>query len=350
MSNPVYMNSMLRVLTAMGHKEPDRVPLFLLLTMHGAKELGLTLKEYYSRAENVVEGQLRLYRKYGHDCLFGFFHAPVEIQAWGGEVVYYDQGAPNSGEPFIKKPGDITALEPPVIAESAHLREVLKTINLLYEESAGEVPVLGVAISPFSVPVMQMGFEQYLELMQFEPGLFEKLMQVNIDFCADWANAQLEAGATAITYFDPVSSPTIVPRELFLSKGFPVAVKTINRIKGPVATHLASGRALSIIDDLVKTKTGAIGVSAEEDLVELKKACRGRLTVIGNLNGLEMINWNRNQAELAVREAIDKAASGGGFILSDNHGEIPYQVSDEVLGAISNAVNKYGSYSKKEGT
>ncbi len=343
------MNSMQRTLTAMSHKEPDRVPFFLPLTMHGAKELGLSIKEYFSKAENVVEGQLRLSNKYGHDCLLGFFYGPIEIQAWGGEVIYYDDGPPNSGEPFIRKQEDISSLEAPVIAESKHLREILRTISLLHEKSAGEVPILGVAISPFSVPVMQMGFEAYLELVYFEPRLFEKLMQLNMNFCAAWANAQFEAGATAITYFDPVSSPTIIPRELFLNKGFPVAVETIRRIKGPVATHLASGRTLPIIDDLVKTKTGGIGISAEEDLAELKNACRGRLTVIGNLNGLEMINWNSDQAELAVREAINKAAPGGGFVLADNHGEIPFQVSDEVLGSISEAVNKYGFYTYSKG-
>jgi len=34
--------------------------MFLLLTMHGAKELGLSIKEYYSKAENIAEGQIRL--------------------------------------------------------------------------------------------------------------------------------------------------------------------------------------------------------------------------------------------------------------------------------------------------
>ncbi len=54
------MTSLQRVLTTLGHREPDRVPFFLLVTMHGAKELGLSIKEYFSKAENVVEGQLRL--------------------------------------------------------------------------------------------------------------------------------------------------------------------------------------------------------------------------------------------------------------------------------------------------
>ena len=90
-------NSMQRVLTSLGHQEPDRVPFFLLATMHGAKELGVGIKEYFSRAEQVAAGQLRLRAKYRHDCLSGFLFAPLEIEAWGGEVIYYDDGPPIQG-------------------------------------------------------------------------------------------------------------------------------------------------------------------------------------------------------------------------------------------------------------
>ncbi len=44
------MSSIDRVFTALGHSEPDRVPVFLSLTMHGAKELGLSIQEYFSSA------------------------------------------------------------------------------------------------------------------------------------------------------------------------------------------------------------------------------------------------------------------------------------------------------------
>ena len=90
------MTSLERLLTTLGHKEPDQVPLFLLVTMHGAKELGLTIKEYFSKAENVVEGQLRLRAKYGHDCLYPFFYAPLESEAFGAEVIYREDCPPNS--------------------------------------------------------------------------------------------------------------------------------------------------------------------------------------------------------------------------------------------------------------
>lgn len=343
MSEPE-MTPMQRVLTTLGHEEPDRVPLFLLLTTHGAKETGLSIKDYFSKAENVVEAQLRMREKYGNDCLFGFFYAAAEIQAWGGEVIFKEDGPPNSGEPFIKSLKQINTLKPPVIAESPVLQEVLKTIRLLNEKSAGAVPVLGVVVSPFSVPVMQAGFETYLEMIYNEPQLFNRLMEVNEAFCAEWANAQLEAGAASICYFDPVSSPTIIPREIYLQTGHRVAKKTISRINGPTATHMASGRALPIIDDLVETGTGAVGISANENLREVKQACRNKLTVIGNLNGLEMIHWNREEAKEAVINALARAAPGGGFILSDNHGEIPYQVPDQVLRTIAETVHSFGKY------
>ncbi len=91
---------------------------------------------------------------------------------------------------------------------------------------------------------MQMGFDHYLDLIFEQPARFQRLMQVNEMFTVAWANAQLAAGATAICYFDPVASTTIIPRDVYRKTGQQVAMRTLSRIKGPVATHLASGRTL----------------------------------------------------------------------------------------------------------
>lgn len=338
------MTSLQRVLATLGHREPDRVPLFLMLTMHGARELGLSVKEYFSRAENVAEGQLRLRARHHNDCLLGFFYSSIEVEAWGGEVIYREDGPVNSGRPLIRDPQEITALEPPTVEESARLVEVLRAIELLRAKVGDEAPIIGTVTSPLSLPVMQMGFDRYLDLMYDQPSLFWRLMRINEEFCVRWANAQLAAGAAAICYFDPVSSPTITPPESYPSTGFEIARRVVARIQGPTATHMASGRCLSIVDDIARTGTQILGVSALEDLARVKAACRGKLAVLGNLNGVEMRRWSPGQAEAAVKEAIARAGPGGGFILADNHGEIPWQVSDEVLSAISEAARRWGRY------
>ena len=333
-----------RTMTAISQKEPDRVPLFLLTTMHGAKELGISIKEYFSRSENVIKGQIRLQEKYQSDCYYTFFYASAETEAWGGDVIYIADGPPNAGRPIIQSAADIESIEVPEVAKCASLKKITDTIAGLAKESAGKIPVIGVVMSPFSVPVMQMGFEAYLDLIYTQPELFRVLMKKNQQFCADWANAQLEAGAHAICYFDPVSSTTIVSPDLYRKTGMVIAKETIARIKGPTATHLASGRGLPIIDDLATTGTAILGVSALEDIGEVKRACSKRLTVMGNLNGITMRRWTPEDAEREVRDVIGRAGRGGGFILSDNHGEIPWQVPESVLLAISRAVRKYGIY------
>jgi uroporphyrinogen decarboxylase len=338
------MTSLQRVLTTLGHKEPDRVPLFLLVTMHGAKELGLSIEEYFSKAEYVVEGQLRLRKKYRNDCIYSFFYAPVEVEAWGSDVIYREDGPPNSGTPIIRQPEDILSIEPPKVKEQACLIKVLEATQQLKAKIGDDAPIIATAISPFSLPVMQMGFDKYIELMYEQPDLFELLMKKNEAFCVEWANAQLEAGATAICYFDPVSSPTVIPKERYVATGFEIAKRTIAQIKGPTATHLASGRTLPILNEISETGTAVIGVSVLEDLAEVKASCEGKLTVLGNLNGVEMRKWTPEKAEAIVKEGIAKAGPGGGYIVADNHGEIPWQVPEETLLAISESVHKWGRY------
>jgi uroporphyrinogen decarboxylase len=337
------MTALERALATLGGREPDRVPLFLLTTMHGALELGLGLREYFTSAASVVEGQLRLLARYRGDCVVATCGVAVEAEAFGAEVVFRDDGPPNAGAPPLR-PEDLDSLAPPRVQDCPSLVRVLEIVRGLAARVGAEVPILGVAVSPFSLPIMQLGFERYLQVLHDEPGRFSRLMAVNQLFCVEWANAQLAAGATAVACFDPMSSTTIVPRSVYLRSGHLVARDTLARIDGPVAIHLASGRGLALAPDLVAAGAAAIGVSALEDLGDWKAAVCGRATIIGNLDGLEMRRWTAAQAEAEVKRAIALGGPGGRFVLSDNHGEIPLQVPPEVLLAIRDAVDRWGRY------
>jgi uroporphyrinogen decarboxylase len=338
------MTPMERVLATMGHKEPDRVPLFLLMTMHGAKELGLPIRTYFSKPEYVAEGQVRLQKKYGGDCFYPLFYAAAEAEAWGSETIFREDGPPNAGAPVIRRPEAIEKLEVPVIEECPALVNTLRCIELLKPRAGSDIPIICAVVSPFSAPVMQMGFEAYLDLIYNQRDLFFTLMKKNEEFCVAWSNALFEAGVTALGYFDPLASPDMIPRDLYRETGLVVARRVLPQIHGPMVAHLASGRTLPVIGDLAETGFAGVGVSTNDDLAAVKQACRDRLTILGNLNGITMRHWTPEEAERQVRETIQRAGRGGGFILADNHGEIPWQVPDSVLSAIGRAVRKHGTY------
>ena len=343
MSTPS-MTAAERLATAMAHREPDRVPRLLPAVMQGAREVGLAIEDYFADPAAVAEGQWRICQRYRNDALLGVMYGAVDAEAWGGQVVYRGDGPPNAGSPTIRNAADIARLEPPRVADTPCLQKVLDLIRRLHARAGGAIPVMGSVISPFSLPVMQMGFEDYLLLLHEQPEHFERLMAVNEAFCVEWANAQLAAGASAIGYADPVSSPDIVPRELYLKTGHRVATRMMSRIRGAVATSFASARCLPVLEDVMATGTVAVGASVTEDLARVKSICRGRLTVMGNLNAIEMRHWSAQEAERRTREAIAKAGPGGGFVLSDNHGEIPWQVPDAVLMAVAESADRWGRY------
>jgi uroporphyrinogen decarboxylase len=191
---------------------------------------------------------------------------------------------------------------------------------------------------------MQLGFEEYLNLLYFDKPRFRQLMKINQQFCLSWAKAQLDAGATAICYFNPLASTDIIEKPLYLATGYPVDLKTTAAIQGPVATHLASGRVLPVLKEIIDTGSVVLGIGSGENPGEIKNAARGRITLLGNLNGIEMCGWSEETAFGTVGELITESAAGGGFILSDSHGEIPWQVPEAVLLSISEAVQELGRY------
>ena len=337
------MTSLERVMTALSHREPDRTPLFLLFSHYGAKEMGMSIREYFLRPDRIAEAQRRLRNKFDTDCLYGFLYAPLEVEAWGGEVIFADDGPPNAGRPFIRSSAQIRDLDVPKM-DAPCLGIVLDTLRRLRDVAAGEAPVIGVVMSPFSLPVMQMGFEPYLRLIFEEQELFERLMRVNSAFCVAWANAQLDAGANAICYFDPLASTDMIPLETYRRTGFVVARDVISRIKGPTATHLASARASGAADLIAETGTAILGFSDQDDAAALKRRVRGKLSLLGALNGVAMRRWTPEEAESAVRRMIRSCAPGGGFLLADNHGEIPWSVKEETLFAVRDAVRRWGRY------
>lgn len=333
-----------RVLTTLSFKEPDRVPFFLLLTTHGARALSMSIRDYFTDAEAIAEGQVTMQRRYGHDCLYAFTYAAIETEAWGGKVIFADDGPPNAGPPLAKTGAQIDALQPPRVADAACLQRTITAVRLMRRRVGPDLPIIGVVMSPFSLPVMQLGFETYLNLIYEDRDRFWGLMAKNEAFCAEWANAQLEAGATAICYFDPVSSPEMVPRELYAETGHQAGLRTIAAINGPVATHLASARSLGIVDLVAQTQTAVIAFSTTEDPAEAKRVSAGKLSLLGNLDGITMRTWSPQQTEDAVKRLIAKAGPGGGFILSDNHGEIHFSTPEAVLDQISAAVYRWGTY------
>ena len=61
----------------------DRIPVFCNLLDQGARELGMSIQEYFSKGEHVAEAQLKMLKKYGHDNVWSLFYVGKEAELLG---------------------------------------------------------------------------------------------------------------------------------------------------------------------------------------------------------------------------------------------------------------------------
>lgn len=332
-----------RVAEALALRTPDRPPFFLGVTLHPAHALGLSPREYFARPDRIVEGQLWARRLLGHDAVTAFSGASVEVEAFGGETIWFDDGPPNAGAPPLRADDRLGALVPPAPADVPALRRVLEATERLASAVRGECPVLGAAVAPFSLPAMQLGLARWFELLHLRPELAARLLAVNEAFIVAWANAQLAAGAAAVLLFDPVASPSMVTPALFRELAGPSLRRLVAAVRGPVLLSHASAPCLANVEAGAAAGAAGFVASATEPLAAFKSACRGRVALLGGLDGLRLCAAGRAGAAEMTRRALAAGGPGGGFLLADQHGELPLQVPLDVLREVAEVARGGGA-------
>lgn len=332
------MNALERVTTVLGGGVPDRVPVLPVLLLQGAAELDLSLPDYFSRGAHWAEGQLRLWERYGHDAVFGIPHVVQDITAFGAPLIYFENGSPSAGGMAVPSYDDWFELDAPDPHESPELRETLDAISILKAEVGGEVPVIGACIAPFSLPSMLMGTECWMRLLFLEPPnvraeVMPRILQVTTEFCVRWVEAQRAAGADALVLADGMASAAVITREQFIELALPVIRNTVPQLDLPVI-HEGVGDLYPMVDLLVGTGVAGAILTCEDDLAAAKDELGDDLVLIGNLNNIDMRNWSPDEMTDRATLALERGASGGGFMLSAQGPEIPLGVDSDVIHAM----------------
>jgi len=341
------MTALQRLTITAAGKPTDRIPVFCNLLDQGARELGMSLKEYYSKGEYVAEGQLRMRERFGYDNVWALFYVGREAELMGcRKIIFANDGSPNVGEMVIKSYDDIHKLQiPESIEDHPAFEEPLKCLRILNNEVRGKYPICAYVSASMTLPAMLMGMEKWLELLFSGP---EELANELLTKCSDFLKKQIvayrKAGADLILYTNAFGSLDFVPRKFFQMKSMPWMKRDLAQGGVEDIVYMCAGAALNPVIDAVlnELKIKAFHLGPLEDVAKASRIIDGRAMCIGVLNDIGMIDWSKDQVRNEVKRLIDDGKPGGRFMLSTQ--VMPYAIPDENIRAMVDAAFEFGKF------
>ena len=338
-----------RLKSAANGETTDRIPVFCNLLDQGARELGMSLKEYYSKGEYVAEGQLKMREKYGYDNLWSLFYVGKEAELLGCKnIIYSEFGPPNVGHMVISKLEDIHKLEiPEDISSHPRFEETLKCLQILKKESDGKYPVCAYLTASMTMPALLMGMEKWIDLLLSGPyDLRDELLEKTSKFFRKQLIAYRDAGTDVFLYSNPFGSLDFVPIKLFEELSVPWMLKDLHSFDLQSVVYYCGGARLNPVIDSVIEKIGLTNfyLSPLDDLSESKKNIAGRALYAGVINDIKLVEWTKEEIRNEVKRIIDIGMNGGKFFFGTL--VMPLSIPEDNIRAMLEAAYEYGRFEK----
>jgi uroporphyrinogen decarboxylase len=326
-------------------KTVDRIPVFCNLIDQGAKELGLSIQEYYSNGEYVAEAQLRMRKKYGYDNLWGLFYAGKEAELLGcKKIIFAEDGPPNVGETVIHNYADIHRLQVPEdIPAHPVFQEPLKCLRILKKEAGGKYPICVYVTSSMTLPSMLMGMDGWMDLLLTGPAeVRDELLAKCSDFFQREIAAYRSAGADVLLYSNPFGSTDIIPMKLFKELSLPWMERDLQPGGTQGVIYTCGSSRLNAVIDQVLAKIGitAYYLSPMDDIGRAKQIVAGRALCAGVINDIKLIGWSGEEIRTEVKRIINEGMPGGKFLFGTL--VMPYAIPEKNIRMMLEAAYEFG--------
>lgn len=301
------MTSRDRILTALRHEEPDRVPRGEIWFDALWQELG-----YSSREEAYVES--------GQDWIMLPSHFPESSHAWQTGIdewgrIWLDGNYIGGA---IDTQDDLRIYSPDLdYAQRLFDPAEIQALKLRYPDHC---LVYGTHIGPFTAAYMGMGFDRFFLRIYDDPAFILRLLELRTEWCINLYQQALIQGAEVLVLGEDAAHkdrPMISPR-LWQELVLPYHRRIVQALNAPLIWH-CDGNVLPLLPSAVQA--GFAGVHSLEplsgiDLRKVKQEYGKDLVLVGNLDVGVLLADDLQAVRREVDRCLEEGAPGGGFILA----------------------------------
>lgn len=350
------MNARERFLTAMDHKQADRIPMFDFLFQQDLFKEVLGHRPEVYNVEDAVNCTLKL----GLDGVWiptdGFGgYTPEAVGAlkykdeWGtvNQKTEYSWPIDPPVEFPIETWEDFKNWTCPLAEDPNRVKSVQEALKM----AEGRIAVLGGVSGPFTILFMLMGMENACLCSITEPELFQAIMRVATDYNITVGLNLIEAGVDAV----------IISEDLGYNSGTFLAPDSMRTMVLPYVREMAAaykkmgarvmlhcdGNMNGILDDLAHLGVDAwqpLERKGKNDLAHVKKTYGDILTPVGNVDSSVTLPFGtKEDVANQTLQCMRDAGEGGGYILGSDH-SLHDGIPVENIFTMIETCRKYGAY------
>jgi len=327
-----------RILAALNKNKPDKVPIFELeISGVVVKKIAKILNLYNNKSDKMHELNneiiclyCKLIDKLNIDSTTSYPSMGMEKidntycrDRYGTIYRLSEHGEPIPVKGPINSFSDLKNFDMKSKIKSEDFYETKFILNNVNKSKAHFL----VIYDPFKLSWRLRGSMQNL-LMDYvlNPKLIHELTLITTDFNIAIIDIAAEMGVDAIVMSGDLAGEknTIISPKHYREYIKPYHKKIVDHAhnKGLKIIKHSDGNIWSILDDFIEVGFDGIHPIQPQcmDIVEVKKYVAGKTCVLGNIDCLNLLtSGSERDVENAVKNLIEKAAPGGGFIISSSN-------------------------------
>lgn len=318
------MTSLDRVSKALRMEEPDRVPVYPLLSGVTRRLVNATYREWATNAEVCAAAYIKAAELYRLDVISTLTDLSVEAADFGARITYPENEAahPDYGHSRIQTVEDYWTIKPIDPAKGARMSEHISLCHKLVEAKGNVMPIVAFTFGPLGIVSMLRGQEQLFMDLVLEPKAVKYAVSVITDSLIDYYDALMDTGVHAIMVDTLFASTSIMSKSMWLEFEGEYVKKLAERVhrRGCMMMVHNCGNGVYFDVQIETMQPEAISFLHLPDDVtspaELKEKYGHQTTLIGHIDPTWIVQASEDEVRTRCREQIDQYKQGGGYILA----------------------------------
>ena len=211
------MTPLERVGTVLQGGIPDRVPSAPLICGAARRVYGVTYEEWAQDGELMAKSMVQAQELIGFDGVLGLVDLSVEAADLGQKMVYpvEDTPHPDYDDPCIKTPDDYFKIERIDPTKGPRMKEMLTYMDIICNEKAATVPIMGFVYGPLGILSMMRGAENVFRDCYKNKEAVIKAEEIITEVLVDYIKAMCKTGVHAVVLDTLFASQTIMRKEMW---------------------------------------------------------------------------------------------------------------------------------------